>query len=51
MIELELVTDCMMYVVYDDKGNRRGAFDDEPDAQAFLAIGATLIPVLVGSVS
>lgn len=32
------VFDGMFYVVYDSHGVRRGAFDDETDAQAFLAI-------------
>lgn len=37
-IEYREVYDGLFYVVYDSKGNRRGAFDSEWDAEAFLAV-------------
>lgn len=37
-IEYREVYDGLMYVVYDSKGNRRGAFDSEWDAEAFLEV-------------
>lgn len=37
-IEFREVYDSLMYVVYDSKGNRRGAFDSEWDAEAFLTV-------------
>lgn len=37
-ITYTLVPDCEMFVVYDAAGNRRGAFDSEWDAEAFMAV-------------
>lgn len=46
-IEYREVYDGWFYVVYDSHGNRRGAFDSEWDAEAFLTVmddGSTIEP-------
>lgn len=37
-IEYREVYDGFMFVVYDSNGHRRGAFDSEWDAEAFLEV-------------